>query len=113
MYYILVYELKGEGNRSSKLDKYYLMVSDQYNTVDISSLTHGFYLERGWNKDVILSLKIFHEESKFRDNQEPCTPDRTKSLSRCISLCFHRTLIRKTGCRYVTYPLRNDRRSIR
>lgn len=73
------------------------MISDKYSTHDIRSLTHAFYLEQGWNKEVTVSLKHFQAENK---QQAPCSPDQSKTVSRCISQCFHQTLVKKTGCRY-------------
>ena len=85
---------------------FYLMISDRHSTYDIRSLTHGFYLQRGWQKDISLSLKEFHAEPKKRqsshsaDHQQAlCTNDKTKTVSRCISLCFHRALVDKIHCR--------------
>ena len=87
------------------------MISDPYGTTDIQSLTHSYYLQKGWNKDIALSLREFREEnigSSAVDPQEEsgsCTYDRTKTISRCVSLCFQRTVIDKIGCRLFLFSM--------
>lgn len=73
-----------------------MMVSDRHSTHDIRSLTHGFYLEHGWNKDLAIALKRYDAENK---HQAPCSSDDKRTVSRCISLCFHRAMIKVIGCR--------------
>jgi hypothetical protein len=82
---------------TDKINRFYMMISDRYSTHDIRALTHGFFLEQGWNKEVAVSLRHFQAENK---HQAPCSPDESQTVSRCISRCFHETLIHKTGCRY-------------
>lgn len=86
----------GKHENNSFPGRFYLMVSDRYSSHSIRALTHGFYLEYGWNKDLAISLKRFDAENK---QQAPCSADIKKTVSHCISLCFHETLIRVTGCR--------------
>ena len=81
-----------------RVGKFYLMISDRFSTHDIRSLTHGFYLEQGWNKELAVSLRHFQAENK---QKAPCSPDESMTVSRCISRCFHHTLVQKTGCRYM------------
>ena len=88
------------------------MVSGQHDATDIDSLTNGYYLERGWNKDVAVFLKEIH-----RTDKSPCSPDPSDSASSCISRCFHRALAGKIGCRmpYMTttaLPLCNGSRQL-
>ena len=101
---------KGDSNNKRETELlygFYLLISDRHSTYDIRSLTHGFYLQRGWQKDISLSLKEFHAEPKKRASsssqsgyqQALCTSDKTKTVSRCISLCFHRALVDKIHCR--------------
>nr|CAH0112524.1 unnamed protein product [Daphnia galeata] len=88
---------------TDKINRFYMMISDRYSTHDIRALTHGFFLEQGWNKEVAVSLRHFQAENK---HQAPCSPDESQTVSRCISRCFHETLIHKTGCRmpYMNLP---------
>ena len=76
--------------------KYYLMISSGVNTVDVRSLTHGVYLENGWNRDVTISLRMFQRKST---TQWPCTQDASRTNSRCTSRCFHQAFIEQSGCR--------------
>jgi len=85
-----------EGGEGRSKMKYYLMISDAEDTVDIHSLTHGVYVESGWNKDVSISLKMFQRQST---GARPCSPDANRTTSRCISRCFHRALVNQSGCR--------------
>ena len=85
-------------NSTDKVQRFYMMISDRYSTHDIRALTHGFFLEQGWNKDVAVSLKHFQAENKYT---APCSSDESRTVSRCISRCFHEKMIEKTGCRYL------------
>ncbi|KAK4006004.1 hypothetical protein OUZ56_011135 [Daphnia magna] len=89
-------KLCNKDNATDKINRFYMMISDRYSTHDIRALTHGFFLEQGWNKEVAVSLKHFQAENK---NHAPCSPDQSMTVSRCISQCFHKTLVEKTGCR--------------
>ncbi|EFX78832.1 hypothetical protein DAPPUDRAFT_245732 [Daphnia pulex] len=95
----------GDSNKDNTTDvqRFYMMISDRYSTHDIRALTHGFFLEQGWNKDVAVSLKHFQAESKYH---APCSFDESKTVSRCISRCFHDKMIKKSGCRmpYMNLP---------
>lgn len=88
----------GSNDNENSSQKYFLLITDEYNTHDIFPLTHGFYLERGWNKHISLSLKEFHVESRVN---MPCIKNKSETVSRCISSCFAKSIITKSNCRYV------------
>jgi hypothetical protein len=95
-HHVIMLFIGKKDDTTDKINRFYMMISDRYSTHDIRALTHGFFLEQGWNKEVAVSLRHFQAENK---HQAPCSPDESQTVSRCISRCFHETLIHKTGCR--------------
>lgn len=77
------------------------MISDDSNTVDIRSLTHGVFVENGWNKDIAISLKVFQKKST---GSSPCTQNTNQTTSLCHSRCFHQALTDQLGCRFL-FPI--------